>query len=220
MLLAAVGAVVASGCASVPLVDFTRAPALSMPHPEDRAAHGPSAPWARQWREVRDRWARRAHVTNDWDTALDAQVVLASAEVRAAYVRFLAGLRGYSDDKRNEVAAQHQADGEAFVEALVAMQTSKWEWNDLTSSRSVWSITFSDDAGHTVEAVERSQIAQKTTEFAEVFAEVTPFTMAWRVRFPSRFSDGTPLLTAASRKVSLRFVGPLGESTVRWEADR
>src|SRR5262249_41369742 len=140
ILLALVGA-----CASSPQVDFAATPPLGTVHPEDTGRDGAGAPWARQGRATPGPWTRQAPATHDWDTALDAQVMLMSPEVRAAYVRMVAGLRGYSDVQRQELVAEQQADAGRFVEVWVAMQTSRWEWNDLTSNRTLWNVTFLDE---------------------------------------------------------------------------
>ena len=207
-----------AACATSPAVDFGAAPALGAVPPADRSQHGAAAEWSQHWHRVRDRWTRTAHITHDWDTALDARVALVSPEYRAAYVRFLSGMRGYSDTRRDELASDQRADGERFVEVWVSMQTSRWEWNDLSSARSVWNLTFQDGSGRTVEPLERAPISLKGAELAELFPDVTPFTMAWRVRFPIAFPDGTPLMPPAGGRARIRFAGPLGDDTVEWRA--
>ena len=34
---------------------------------------------------------------------------------------------------------------EHFVDVIVILQSSRWDWNDLASTQSVWSITFLDE---------------------------------------------------------------------------
>jgi hypothetical protein len=169
-------------------------------------------------RSDRDRVARRASVRHDWDTALDAVVVLATPELRASYVRMVAGMRALSDTDRARLAEQQRSDGEHFVELWVSMQTSRWEWNDLGSSHSLWTITLRDGEGRSLEAIERNQLPQKPIELGELFPGVSPFTLGWRVRFPTTFADGTPVLRADLRQLSARFAGPLGQSDVVWQS--
>ena len=162
--------------------------------------------------------ARRATILRDWDTALDAEVVLATPELRAAYVRMVAGMRALSDTDRTRLAEQQTSDGEHFVELWVAMQTSRWEWNDLGSSRSLWTITLRDGDGRSVESIERNQLSHKPIELGELFPGVGPFTLGWRVRFPTTFPDGTPVLRPDLRQLSARFAGPLGQADVLWQS--
>ena len=98
----------------------------------------------------------------------------------------------------------------------MAMESSRWEWNDITSTRSLWTITFSDESGHSVEAIERASLDAKPAELALYFGEVGPFTRTYRVRFPLAFADGTPLLGPGTRLAVVRFAGPLGVAKLVW----
>lgn len=169
------------------------------------------------YKETLQRSTRHAHLTNDWDTALDGDAVLLTPEYRAAFVGKMAAMRNLPRADRDKLAADQAADAEAFVEVLVMLQTSRWDWNDLATSNSVWTITFLDDQGRSVQSKARIPVEWKVDELTALVPEVTPFTRAWRVRFPRTFADGTDLLRRDATWLGMKFAGPLGEAFFRWD---
>ena len=147
---------------------------------------------------------------------LDADAILMTDEFRAALVGKIAAMRGLPPADRDHLADDQARDAGNFVECLVMLVTSRWEWNDLANTNSVWTITFHDDAGRSVSAMERSTIPWKVEELTALAPSVSSFTRAWRIRFPRTFSDGTPLLRPDARELSMKFAGPLGQAWFRW----
>jgi hypothetical protein len=203
---AALAAAIA-GCAPPPRVDFARTPA-------------PTSVTASDYGKVLRRWRRHGHVLHDYDTALEVSVVLLSAEYRAAFVTKMGDVRSLPPQARDELWARQRKAATEATDVVVLMQTSRWEWNDLSSSKSVWTITYADGTGREALATDRVPLDEKLDTLAALYPEVTPFTRAWLVRFPAAFSDGTPLLGPDTRAVSIRFAGPLGKTEMRWDGGR
>lgn len=174
--------------------------------------------WHRsEYARIHRRWTRYQHLTKDFTTTLDVHATLLSDEFRAAYLAEVTALRRFTPTQHAALAKELRGAGDRWVEVVIEMVTSNWRWNDLTSPRSVWTLTLVDDAGHVAEVAEVASVQEKPDTLQALFPPVTPFTRGWRVRFPRILSDGTLLLGPHTRALTLRFAGPLGSAEVRWE---
>jgi len=171
-----------------------------------------------EYARIHKRWTRQQHVTKDFTTTLDVHATLLSDEFRAAYLSEVTALRRLTPAQHTALAQDLRSAGERWVEVVIEMVTSNWRWNDLTSPRTVWTLTLADDAGHVASVAEVASLQEKPDTLQALYPPVTPFTRAWRVRFPRVLSDGTMLLGPGTRALSLRFAGALGNVEVRWEA--
>jgi hypothetical protein len=210
-------ATLAAGCAT-PLVDFARPLEVRRFDPAEcrrgRHAHDPA------YDAARARWGRTAWVVHDYDTALEAHVMLFSDDFLGAWLHKVARMRCLAPEDYRELVDTQIADTSRYVVAMVVMTTSRWDWNDLGSAHSVWTLSFLDESERSVEAVGRQASPDKLDTLEELYPGVTPFTRAWLVRFPRTFADGTPLIRPDARWVTIRFAGPLGKADVRWQSRR
>lgn len=213
-----------AGCAA-PAADFRAAPPIVAEHPDDFEEVRPCGVCPKEYRyrlhyqEVRKRWSRTVRASHDtWDTAVDASFTLFSPQYREAWVRMISGMRRMAPVTRVRFAEEQRADQEHFVELAVMMQAGRWDWNDLASSRSIWTITFIDDHGRVAPAFDVQALDFKQDELSVLFPDVTPFTRPFRVRFKPTFPDGTPLLRPDAGKVMIRMAGALASVDVVWEA--
>lgn len=175
---------------------------------------------ARDYAGLHRRWTRHGHVTRAFDTPLDAHVTLLSEEFRRAYVAKVATMRELTSAQRAQLEADQQIDGQRYVEFVVEMVCTAWEWNDLNSVRSVWTLTLIDDRGREAGRPDIKVLLDKEASTTELFPPVDPFTRTWRVRFLREQPNGGQLLDPATRWIELRIAGPLGRANLRWEAER
>lgn len=172
---------------------------------------------------VHERWTRRAHLISRGspgipvDLALDAYVTLLAPDFRAAYLVKVAAMFQQTPEQKAAMAAQERQNAEDFVEFYVELESSRWDWGLLSSKSTVWSITMIDDQGHVVGDPEIQPATERPMVRTTLFPPVTPFNRAWRFRFRSKLPDGNPVLGLATRSITLRFAGPLGQEEVRWE---
>ncbi len=184
-----------SACTSHPAVNFAAADHY-LPEEYDR---------------VYQRWTRHAHVTHDFDTALDASVTLLSQDFRTAYVARVAASRQLSADETVRLAREQQDEAAQAVEFFLNAQTGRWDWNDFSSVRSLWTLTLVDDQGHELAQPNIQPSLLKSEARAELFPPVTPFTRSWRVRF-KKPGEG-PFPNTTTRWIGLRIAGPLGQTS-------
>jgi hypothetical protein len=200
--------------------------------PPPTVQFGPPAqpPKVERYHQVRARWTRHIHMTHEFDTAMDATATVMAPEMRAAYQAKLLALQPMSDEQRTRFEDDQRLLARDFVEVFVEVEAGRWEWNDFTSTRSLWRMVLSDDQGRRATPADVQQAPLKPEMAAELFPPVTPFTRTWRVRF-ARWPDGTPDATragdvaiggAATRRLVLRITGPLGDSgeALAWETAR
>ena len=190
--------------------------------PEAVRLAAPSQPIldAARYDAVHARSTRHAHLTHDYDAVLDAEVTLATPEYRAAYVGEVTAIRKLPEADRDRLLDEQRHDAESWVELFVMLESSRWEWNDLASTRSVWTVTFADDTGRSALASDKIAIDVKPEMLASLFKHVSPFTRGWKIRFKPTFADGTPLFHPDARYFVARFAGPLGATFVRWDVAR
>ena len=167
---------------------------------------------------VRDRWTRRVHLNHEWDTAIDGHVVLLSDEMRVALVGKMSDMMKLAEAERATLVAQQAKDAAEMWELVFLVDTSRFEWNDFSASKTVWSLTLADDAGHLIGHPEIIIAPEKPTMIEALYPWTGPFTRTFRVRFP-RAIDGKPTLADPPRALTLRIAGPLGAVDARWESE-
>jgi hypothetical protein len=171
------------------------------------------------YKRTLDRWTRHMHATQDFDTAIDAWVTMLSPEFRSRYLATVEAMRQLSPDERAKLEATQRDEAAQFIDLIIVMQTSRWDWNDLTSPRSLWSLTLVDDRGRETAPVDQQYAPLKTDEAAALYRGVGPFSRVWRVRFPRTLGDGTVIGGPETRSLTLRMAGPLGATKAIWLAD-
>lgn len=170
------------------------------------------------YEKIRARWTRHVHVTRDYDTAIDADLTLLSPQYRGVYIARVADMRQLTSAQREQLVRDQHADAEKYVDLVINMQAARWDWNDLTATRSVWTITLVDDQGHEVgspEIIQNPVKPEVLTALYGPFGLTEPFIRSYRVRF-ARVPPS--LLGPDTRWVTVRIAGPLGGAEAKWEA--
>lgn len=183
----------------------------------------PSVAWrAADYLQVRELYTRHAFVNHEFDATLDVSVTLLSPDFRAAFVEKMAAMQRLTGAEKAALVESQRKDAESAVEVIVVAQTGRWDWNDFTSTRSMWNVTLTDDQGRQSGAPQVVATSWKQDEFAELFPGVTPFSRGWRMRFPKAPQGGSPELGPDTRRLELRFAGALGDTKhdLRWQAAR
>ena len=55
-------------------------------------------------------------------------------------------MRELPDQARDELIAEQKSDGDNYVDFMILFEASRWEWNDLASTRSAWTVSALDAA--------------------------------------------------------------------------
>ena len=147
---------------------------------------------------------------------------------------FGAGTRQTAEFRRARVLAEarylHLAEAEttARLEAerleaarhldfFVGFYTAQRRWNDLERPGSIWRIELeAGGATHLPLSVQR--IERPDANLVALYPYLTPFWVAYRIRFASLDTAGTPLFPADA-PVLLRFASAAGKLDIRWDGD-
>lgn len=101
---------------------------------------------------------------------------------------------------------------------FVTLAGTNFRESDLISRHNAWRVMIINDQGRGVESSKIEKISSRPYAPERVyFPSMSPFRHAFRISFPTRLSNGEPILTRASKYVLLRFTGSLGTVDLRWE---
>lgn len=176
------------------------------------------------------KWTRHNRLQTSFDKvepfviALDVRATFNSWDWRWAYTERYAQHFGLSDAERVKLRQEQLAEAEKFHEFHVMAAASRDEWANLlkTGPNSVWRITLFDDSNREVEPNDRFKvklpIATEIAFYPYVGSIEIPFSTRVFLRFPTKFPDGTPTISANTKRVTLRFTGPLGTVDLAWRA--
>jgi hypothetical protein len=197
-----VAALLLSGCAGAP-------PRVSLAEPSP-------APTAGDYVDQLKRWTRHAQIRSDFDEALDVDATLRSPEFRQAYAAKYLEVYRIPPDSEARVRGEILADGADTYEFHVETATHNYDLNDLTSAKSVWRVSLLDDQQH--EVTPTTVVATKTRRELdmEFYPYATIFSRGWTLRFPRARGDGSPLVGADTKSLTLRFAGPQGSVDLVW----
>jgi hypothetical protein len=202
MKLALAAALVVAGCASAPVV-------VSMADPQKPAT-------AKDYVAEVKRWTRHAHLRSDFDEALDVDATLRSPEFRDAYAAKYIELYRIGPENQAHTRGEILSDGADSYEFHIETATHDYALNDLTSAKTVWRVTLIDDQGHEVQPTRVVGQKERRTLDEQFYPYVGIFSRGWTVRFPRTRADGTPLVGADTKALTLRFAGPQGSVDLVW----
>jgi len=173
-------------------------------------------PKAKDYVEQLKRWTRHAHLINDFDQALDVDATLRSPEFREAFAAKYIEIYRIGQENRDRIRGEILSDGADTYEFHVETATHDYALNDLTSAKTVWRVTLLDDQGHELPPSQVNALRERRALDQEFYPYTTIFSRGWTVRFPRMRADGTPLVGADTRSLTLRFAGPQGSVDLIW----
>jgi hypothetical protein len=202
MKRAAVAALLLFGCAGAPVKV-----SLGEPSPP---------PTAKDYVDQLKRWSRHAHLRSDFDQALDVDATLRSPEFREAYAAKYIELYRIGDENKARIRGEILSDGADTYEFHVETATHDYGLNDLTSAKTIWRVSLIDDQGHEVTPKQVVGLRERRALDAEFYPYTGVFSRGWTLRFPRARGDGTPLVGADTKALTLRFAGPQGSVDLVW----
>ena len=200
--LVAAAALMLAGCAGTP----TR---VSLGEPA-------AAPKADDYVGELKKWTRHAQIRSDFDEALDVNATLRSPEFREAYAAKYIEIYRIPAESQARVRGELIADGADTYELHVETSTHDYNLNDLTSAKSVWRVSLLDDEQHEVTPLSVTSIKSRRQLDLTFYPYADIFSRGWTIRFPRARADGTPLVGADTKSLTLRFAGPQGSADLVW----
>jgi hypothetical protein len=174
------------------------------------------------YRRVYERWTRDALITKDYDTSLDVFATMKSYDFRWAYaVRYSAVYQLTTAEQEALLKTQLTELG-ASLDFHLSAAATRFEWIDFAKPTSIWRITLLDEQGREVKPLEVKKLKLPMPELDAFYPPSTrtepvqAFYTPYLIRFPYKLPDGSPLVTPATRKLTLRITGVLGAAELTW----
>jgi hypothetical protein len=196
------GLLLLAGCASAPM-------RLSLGEPTPQ-------PGAKQYVDMLKRWTRHGEMFQDFDAVLEVDATFRSPEFRYAYADKYLQVYRISHDTAEQVRAQLLAEGAETYELHIETSTHDYSLNDFATPRSIWRVALVDDHGHEVTPVEVIPSKLKRDLELTLYPYATVFSRGWKLRFPRKRPDGSPLVGPDTHSLTLRFAGPRGSVDLVW----
>jgi hypothetical protein len=173
-------------------------------------------PTANDYVDQLKRWTRHANLRSDFDAALDVDATLRSPEFRHAYAAKYIEIYRIGTENQARVRGEILTDGADSYEFHVETATHDYALNDLTSAKTIWRLTLSDDQGHEVTPTSVVSVKERRQVDMEFYPYASIFSRGWIIRFPRTRADASPLVAGDTRSLTLRFAGPQGSVDLIW----
>jgi hypothetical protein len=174
------------------------------------------APTAKDYVGELKRWTRHGHLFSDFDQALDVDATFRSPEFRAAYAAKYIDIYRIGDENKARIRGEILSDGADSYEFHVETATHDYPLNDLSTQKSIWRLSLIDDQGHEVSPKQVIGLRERRALDAEFYPYTNVFSRGWTLRFPRARADGTPLVGADTKALTLRIAGPQGSVDLLW----
>lgn len=176
----------------------------------------------REWRaEDYDRalrqWTRtlRFNSLREMDNILTVTATYRSRTFRSAYVARYATDYQLAPLEEQQLRKEQSEQADEWHEFYVALYGQRPEYGELTEESSAWKLELVDELGHRTSA-ELTEIRRPGAHELSYFPYTTPHRQVYRVLFPA-MQGGQPTLASRATWFGLRFFGPQGQTTLRWE---
>lgn len=184
-----------------------------------RLETGPRALTPEDYEEVYEAWTRNAD-DFQWGGLNDVLRVTAtfeSWEFRWGYVVRYASDHALEGETRNNLLRASLDDSQEHHRFFITISGEVFEEQNLTSARSAWRVVLVDEGGQQMEPVAIERVRRPSAAERTYFPTISSHRQAFRLIFPARRDDGSPVIPQDAEAVTLRFAGALGQLDVRWE---
>jgi hypothetical protein len=167
------------------------------------------------YKDVTERWTRRARMRGQYQEALELAATFKSPEWRAARAAKDADARGLEGEARAQRMAQARAEAAGPYEFQLMVVTWDRRESDLDrGAKSVWRVRLLDEQGFEIEPLEIIRDKRPPFIIREEFPAFGDFATAYLARFPRT----KPLLGPDVRQLRLRFSSSRGGVSLIWRA--
>ena len=194
-----------AGCVSTP-------PTLGEPPPvlkDERQELG--------YQQVLDRYTGRAELYSGFDTVLFAAATLQTEPFREARIHRTASFKALPQERARELITQEMAEAVKTHEFFLGVHVFNYRYDDFDRPSSIWNMVLVSPAGE-VRPVSVERLGRADMEMRAFYPYMGTFWVAYRVRFPTTFADGKPVIPPNTERVVLRMASSLGKVEMRVHA--
>jgi hypothetical protein len=177
---------------------------------------------ASDYGDVYGRWTRSA---DEFDFGRLSEVAHVTAtfeswEFRWAYVVRYAADHSFTMEERTRLLEESLADARERHRFFVTLGVARFREGRLTGPESDWRVLLVDPNGRQIEPVEISQVTHPSADQRAYFPSISKQRHTFRIAFPARHPDGTPVVADDAEFALLRFASAIGTVDLKWELER
>ncbi len=176
------------------------------------------APPASSYVDELKKWTRHGHIIADFDETLAVDATLHSPEFRAAYAEKFIAVYKMNEEDAAKQRAKLAAEVADVWELHAEIATHTYEVNEFNTAtnKSPWRVTLIDEKNRAVSTTDIKLDRGRREVISALYPYLTTFSRGWKLRFPRNLPDGTPLVTAETRELTMRIAGPQGSVDLTW----
>jgi hypothetical protein len=172
-----------------------------------------------RWERAVEQWSRQHRVYEVWSDRMNARATYHSPALRKAFTshreRFHGDFSNFMKRELTDLGGDGQS--ENFHSFFVASYVSWRRYDQLAHAHTIWTLTLESDNGARV-AAEKVKELKTTPAVREVYPYVDDrYDRTYLVHFPMADREGKPLITAQTRRFTLRISSAYSEATLIWD---
>jgi hypothetical protein len=167
------------------------------------AAHVDDANEEQHYKEIFDRWTRRAQVYDKLDQELFVAATLESPEFRTARIQRMGSFKSMPPDAVKAAIDQELGSSQQTYDFFMAVIPGARSWDDFDRPNSIWRLALVTSTGE-VTPLQIDRIGKADVNLRGVYLYLGDFWTAYRIHFPVTFPSGRPVITPEDHQVTLR----------------
>ena len=168
------------------------------------------------YEKLLSRWTRYAQIIKQLDTTLRVHATFQSPEFIAAYTARWAHVFKLPWNEQQMMARRMNEEWQQWYPFVIAAATMDYDWNDFERKETVWRVTLENDKKDQLIATKLEVRKVINVTIRDFFPYVGRFHRVYDFHFPKTLPDGRPLVRSDTKKLLLRFTGPLGHAELIW----
>ncbi|PTL76156.1 hypothetical protein [Vitiosangium sp. GDMCC 1.1324] len=169
------------------------------------------------YQQVMERFSDRDELYTGFDTVLFAAATLQTQPFREARLHRAAVFKSLTQERVQELITQEMAEAVKTHEFFLGVHVFNYRYEDFDRPSSIWNMVMVTPSGE-VRPVSVERLGRADMEMRAYYPYMGTFWVGYRVRFPTMFADGKPVITPNTERVVLRMSSSLGKVEMRVHA--
>jgi hypothetical protein len=169
------------------------------------------------YQQVLDRFTDRAELYSGFDTLLFAAATLQTPAFREARVHRTALFKALPRERSDALLTEELAEAGKTHEFFLGVHVYNYRYDDFDRPSSIWNVVLVTPSGE-VRPVSVERLGRADMDMRAFYPYLGTFWVGYRVRFPTTFPDGKPVILPGIERVMLRMASSLGKVEMRVNA--
>jgi hypothetical protein len=171
----------------------------------------------REYMAALRRWTGQLRLYDHFETSLLLRAVYKSEAFRRAWCHEYARRYILPTEDYALLVEKEMDDAARFHEVFIAVWADDTRRGNFVGDEVPWKMRLVGDSGRTVDPLIIKEIHKPTTEVLTLYPFITAHDHVFVAKFPVLGSDGTPLLSPESRRLTLQVVGVVNRGETGWD---